>query len=316
MNANLVVISVIRLIQATLASVIFYKCYTLKVTSTIEVFCQKNSPPPIAYSVQYPFDYVHILSQTDCSSTPNPVTDSVSTGFAATSYLFTSCVSISIAYGLLAILFYALKHQSYELQKRMPALDLLASLLIGLFWAIVTFMGWKYFPEMKKATSTDSIQMKATVCRDPTAYCSSFNSGTWDDMNTYLFLAIANMLGWGISVWFIFMETGLCPDDEEDESEIDGIINGEYGNQGLPPQFLPFPSIKEGYEQSKEMYNSSGVDEDELMSYIKDGKNGGDRFANGYTFSPVVPSLSQAVDERQAEKQFVKAHNKWNVFKA
>jgi hypothetical protein len=271
--------------------------------------------------VKYPFDYVHVTSKLGCDPKGPEVTDSFSTGFAPTSYMFTVIVGISMIYCVAAIAFYVFKHHDYDLEKRLPAIDLLASLAVGIFWAITTYLGWHNFSDLKKNTSPDNIQMQATLCKDKNAYCSNFNGGNWNDMNTYLFLSIANVLSWGISVWFIFMETGLCPEDDEDVQ----IVDSEYGAQ--PPTFVPFPELMEKKGEGYPDATGPNGDEDNLMTFIKKWKNvqgaemaeGEDRFANGYTFTPVVPSVSESVHNREntlpMDKE-VKVHNKWNVFQA
>ena len=326
MSANLVVIAFVRIIQIVLAAVIFYKSYTLKISSSVEVFCPGTTSPAINYDVKYPFDYIHVASKTDCSMNATEVIDSFSTGFAVTAYLFTIAVVISVAYGVSAILFYALKHQAYDQQKRLPAFDLLASLLIGVVWAITAYMAWSNYHDLQKNTSPDQIQMKATLCLDKSAYCSSFSNGAWEDMNTYLFLGIANILSWGISVWFIFMETGIYPDEDEYG---DDILEGD-GNVHPPPTFVAFPEMTEKQAMANGAYGndgpvygaSNGVNDDQLLDYIKNYRNqsNGDRFANGYTFTSLVPSISESVQDKNEPgvdaAMSTKVHNKWNLFQA
>ncbi|KAI1291936.1 Synaptophysin [Halotydeus destructor] len=326
MSANLVVIAFVRIIQIILACVIFYKAYTLKVTSSVEVFCPGNTEPSIKYDVQYPFDYVHVPSKSDCSQASIPVTDSFATGFAPTAYLFTLSVAVSIAYGVAAIIFYCLKHQAYDVQKKLPALDLLMSLAVGIMWAICAYMAWSNYPDLKNNTSGDQIQMKATLCKDTNAYCSSYNGGNWEDMNSYLFLGIANILSWGISVWFIFMETGLYPDEYEYG---DDLVDYEGGFTQGPPTFVAFPEMAQkaamaagaGGGGGGNLVGSAGLNDGHLVEYWKNYRkqanlgDDGDRFANGYTFTPIVPSVSEAVQDKD-DPNPVKVHNKWNLFQA
>ena len=86
------------------------------------------------------------------------------------------------------------------------------------------------------------------------------------------------------------------------------MANGAFGGGG-------------GADQS--IYGASnGVNEDQLFDYIKNYRNqaNGDRFANGYTFTPIVPSISETVQEKNdssAETALpIKVHNKWNLFQA
>lgn len=340
MPAQLFVISFIRCVQMGLAIYLFIKCYNLQVSHSIEIFCQSNAAGSLNYDVKFPFDYIHVASQSDCSTEPRQIEESHWTGFGPTAYLFTGVVAVVNIYGLVAIAFYSLKYKAYDVQKRFPAIDLMASLVVGLLWALTCYLGWSNFPEMKKETNPDSVQLKSTICKDLNAYCTSSKTGTWDDLNTYLFLGLANTLSWGISVWFIFMETGLCPDEDEwsDYSDLgpyEGEITGGAAGARAAPTFVAFPQLLEkpgdkyganfaseyttGQEQAA---NTAQLDSQQLLGYLnwkntqqpdlltEDGIGFG-RFSQGMTFTPIVPTISEEIDTKG-----VKVHKKFNLFQA
>ena len=373
--AYLVVISLIRGVQIILASVLFVKIWNLSVSNQFEVFCRTNSAGMVNYEAKYPFDWLTIQAPSDCaeqspsstthiwtgkplfSSSPPRLTNLLlslsfsSKGMGPTVYLYTALTVFMIGYSISAIIFYFWRYEDYDLQKKLPAIDLLISLTNGLLWLGDTYLAWHNLPGLKETGDPDRVISATTVCSASGAYCSPGLPGEFKDMASYLFLALANALSWGIAVWFIFMETGLAPDDYDDEVYFD-LPDGPRLT-GLPALVPPFSSYsmdekaeqaglvsqysyntEYGMEGNGEKMNAAGgalaaegtvVSKGDMMQqYINAWKeNAMNSELDESLFAAMLKTPTQypqikTVSTKELERDTIgnKVHAKWNLFKA
>lgn len=341
MPSHLFVISFIRIVQMSLALFLLFKCYRLHVDHSLTIACpgaSKEYRDTTKYSVEWPFIYVNVPVPMGCgeNETDVRVVESHWSGFGYSSYMFHSAVGLAIVYGLSAITFYTTRYEDYELNKKFPAIDLLASLSMGVLWAATCYMSWNEYQTLKLETGPEQMTQKLSICSGR-AFCSSDTSGTWSDVNTYLFLGLANAMSWGISVWFIFVESGLCPDDDEDEwldnfdVESEALKNANLKGDG---SFIPFAQMEnKEFEKrySIDFGHEFGLDgaqlqrkqellqqqEQQLVGYIrsKHQQFNDSAFDDKYAaFAPVVPTVSSDIDK--AADKSIKVHSKFNLFKA
>lgn len=328
----------------SLALFLLFKCYRLHVDHSITVSCPgapKEYKESARYSVEWPFIYVNVPVPSGCggNETLTRVMESHWSGFGYSSYLFQSAVFFSLLYPACVITFYITRYDDYELNKKYPAMDLLASLSMGILWAATCYMSWNEFQSLKQETGPDQVASKLSICSGQ-AFCTSESSGTWNDMNTYLFLGLANAMSWGISVWFIFVESGLCPDEDEDEwmdnLDLDSATLKSANLKG-DGSFVPFAgmddkefekrySIDFGHEfgldsgQLQRKQELMAQQEQQLVGYIRSKhlQFSDPAYEEKYnsSFAPVVPSLSETVETKTAADKSVKVHSKFNFFKA
>lgn len=370
--AYLVVISMIRGVQIILASVLFVKIWYLSVSNQFEVFCRTNSAGMVNYEAKFPFDWLKIQAPSDCAEQSPSSTTHIwtgksilivkinsmkssdlfiiysPTGMGPTVYLYTALTLFMIGYSVCAIIFYFLRHEVYDLQKKLPAIDLLVSLTNGLLWLGDTYLAWHNLPGLKETGDPDRVISATSVCSATGAYCSPGLPGEFKDMASYLFLALANALSWGIAVWFIFMETGLAPDDYDDEVYFD-LPDGPRltGLPALVPPFSSYPvdektdqsglasqysyNTEYGMEGNNDKMNGALGAEgpivskgDMMQQYINAWKeNAMHSELDENLFAAMLKTPTQypqikTVSTKELERDTIgnKVHAKWNLFKA
>ena len=309
-----------------------FKAYRFKLTSSIDVYCRSSVAGTMDYNVEYPFAWISVSGISDCSSSPNTTTTEIWTGYGPTVWLFTSLVGVSMVYASAAILFYIKNHELYDAQKRFPAFDLLISLILASLWALDSYLAWTNFPALKEEVNPDHVINKVKVCNDSGGYCTSAVAAEFGEMNSYLFLALACAVSWAIAVWFIFMESGLCPDDDEDLDYADlepdagvGVAMANARLNGMNSTFFPFPDhmVNEKdrvarmdhydaiWNNGNNHLQDKALMQQQFMEYLSNWKNHSnnsmnsgsklfnnnegeqeDRFANGYTFAPIRDPVS------------------------
>lgn len=343
MPPHLFVMSFLRLGQMLLAGFLYLKAYRYKVTSSIDIFCQSSPTGQTTYEVEFPFAWIPVKAISDCTNSAETTTTHIWTGFGPTAYLFTALILGTFVYCVTAIVFYYNHHVVYDAKKTFPAVDLLASLIMGSFWVLDCYLAWINYPGLKSESSPDKVTTVLPVCN--IGYCSAQSTGDFGDVNTFLFLGLACGLSWGISVWFIFMESGLCPEDEEelseDYSDLDYADARPRAIRGLPRTIPPIYDADQDLPKESPYRTDYGFGcERPMIGYTKESdfldghhvqRNSGieytwnpgtlesqdfDRFARGLTFSP-VPQVA-TVTNKQLERDVIgaKVHSKWNLFKA
>lgn len=343
MPPHLFVMSFLRLGQMLLAGFLYLKAYRYKVASSIDIFCQSSAAGQVNYEAEFPFAYVSVKAVSDCSNSAETTTTQIWTGFGPTAYLFTALVLGTLVYCVTAIVIYYNHHVVYDAKKTFPAVDLLASLIMGSLWVLDCYLAWINYPGLKTESGPDKVITALPVCN--IGYCSTQSTGDFGDVNTFLFLGLACALSWGISVWFIFMESGLCPEDEEelsdDYNDLDYADAHPGGIRGLPRTIPPIYDAEQdlakespyrteygfGYERpmtgyTKEAPPDAPFDDHRVQRMEYTWKPGTldsqdfDRFARGLTFSP-GPQVA-TVTNKQLERDIIgtKVHSKWNLFKA
>ena len=347
--ANLIVLSIFRLGQIGLMGFLFLKAYNFTVDSSFDLTCRTTSKGTVNYTVQFPFQWIAVTGLSDCSSTPTETTTYVTTNFGMPSGMFMVVTAASLVYCVGAVFTYFSHWKMYDYDKKLPAADLLMSLILGLFWVMTCYFAWSNYPTFKESSTAERVTASIPVCQSDSAggWCSTGNSSEqFGDVKTFMFLGLASALFWGISVWFIFMEGGLVPDDDE---EYDGELTDEdlaydyigEGGKVVPRTFVPFSRGQ--IDGKADLYQKEfGFDADKVaelgapdqvmmeaqqqqfMEYLANwqsqthkptvGDNDYDRFAHGLTFSPQVSTISGQEYERDV--MGTKVHSKWNLFKA
>lgn len=270
-------------------------------------------------------------------------------GMGPTVYLYILLSAFMVIYPMLAILFYLTRYETYDSQKKMPAVDLLISLVNGLLWIFDAYLAWHNLSGLKESCDPDKVISSTAVCSASGGYCSPGIQGEFSDLSSFLFLALACALSWGIAVWFIFMETGLAPDDDDDDlmysdlaDETTGIRAGRL--PALVPPFSSYSVDEKGEQVGGTQYSydteygmecerglpnapvdgSFGNKEQMMLAYVNAWKQtAGNEFDEqtlaamfGNSFSP--ERGIKTVSSRELERDTIgnKVHSKWNLFKA
>ena len=331
MPPHLMVLCLIRAGQIILSLFLLWKAYSLRLPASIDVYCRSQAAASMSFDVSFPFAWIGVTGIGDCSTESETVTTRVWTGFGPTATLFTVLVGVTVAYAAGCVCVYALRHEWYDSNKKWPACDLLLSLLLGCIWSLDTWLAWRNFSSLKQAAHPDSVAGSLKVCSSSGGYCNANIIPDFGDVSSFLFLGLACALSCAVAVWFVFMETGLCPDDEDDELAYADFAPDVAPHAALSAKnghFVPFSDYV--YEKEDDFSNrdmspaDKALVQQQMMLYLsqwnKNGSKSEDRFANGFTFAPIrdpaehVATISS--NELTRDSIGNKVHSKFNLFKA
>lgn len=313
--AHLLVLCFVRVGQVLLALFLFWKAYSLRAVGSVDVYCRSNLAASLSYDVSFPFAWIGVTGVADCSSDATTSTTWTWTGFAPTTGLFAALVAATVAQAVACVCVYVWGHQWYESEKKWPACDLLASLLLACGWALDTGLAWHWFPQLRQAAHPDTVAGALSVCSAAGGYCNANQVPDLDDVSSFLFLGLACALSCAVAVWFVFMETGLCPDDDEDEDLTDFAV--------LPHAVPFFPDDSKSLACDSARNGHQQHVQQQMLLYLsqqRHEKGETDRFANGFTFTPIhdsgLPVHTISGSPLTRDSVPVKVHDKFNLFKA
>lgn len=201
----------IRLLQILFSVLAWSTTAGFLTTSTLHIYCPEATPFTVEYNISYPFDLrqTEVSAPYNCTDDTDVVQDTFPIDFSSTSMLYVFVCIISLLYAIASAAYYCFFTVKYENDVLAPMVDLCLTLMLTIFWIIITFTWALNVSDLKHYTHPHYFKDSLTVCQDPEANCQPTNPGKWSSLTVSIVCGFTCVLLWLGSTWFIFKETTL-----------------------------------------------------------------------------------------------------------
>lgn len=214
----------IRILQILFSILAWLTTSGFKAKSTLHIDCPNevfDDPFKVEYKISYPFDLrqTELSVPADCRDDTELVPKTFPIDFSATAMLYVLVCIISLLYATCILVCYCFLTARYESDPLAPMADLCATILIALFWIIITLIWALNVTDLKYYTHPHYFKDYLEVCQDQETNCQPSNPGKWSSLTVSIICGFTCIVLWLGSTWFIFKETTLHKQKQQQQQQ-------------------------------------------------------------------------------------------------
>ncbi|GBN48983.1 Synaptophysin [Araneus ventricosus] len=202
----------IRIIQLVMSIFAFATTADFETVATMEIKCKEYEK-----DVQYKFGYPFKLGKNELRVPEKCGNTSVITFKTYTfPFDFSSNAEFFVASGVLTLMYtsgiifiYVFMHRLYTTNPMTPVVDLLATVILSIFWFAGSCAWAQGVSDVKYYTNPSNLFHDIDICMDDAQTCSTKSPGNFASLNVSLIFGFGNCMLWISSLWFVYKETSF-----------------------------------------------------------------------------------------------------------